>query len=292
MITFKKLSEKYIKFNQANNHTKAGYQRILNKHWIPVFGNKQIHTITYEEIMYAILDLDVSPKTLNNCLIPLRGVFDLAVTLRIIPDSPMNPIQNRKIQLDLPDPFTKEEMNELLNWLKTNKINDEALYYWYFLLMFWTGLRPSEAFALRWIDVSKDTLYIHRSRVRGVEKSVTKTHTARVVYLNKHSQEAIDNLKAYDTRYVIICPNTGLPFCDDKAPRMRLQEAMRATGIRPRPAYNTRHTYATIMLMSGLNVAFVASQLGHSLPMMMKRYARWVNNEKDLIEMSKLDLGD
>ena len=44
--------------------------------------------------------------------------------------------------------------------------------------------------------------------------------------------------------------------------------------------------------MSGLNVAFVASQLGHSLPMMMKRYARWINNEKDLIEMSKLDLGD
>ena len=40
-------------------------------------------------------------------------------------------------------------------------------------------------------------------------------------------------------------------------------------------------------------VAFVASQLGHSLPMMMmKRYARWINNEKDLIEMSKLDLGD
>ena len=73
---------------------------------------------------------------------------------------------------------------------------------------------------------------------------------------------------------------------------MRLQEAMRATGIRYRPAYNTRHTYATIMLMSGLNVAFVASQLGHSLPMMMKRYARWINNEKDLIEMSKLDLGD
>ena len=43
---------------------------------------------------------------------------------------------------------------------------------------------------------------------------------------------------------------------------------MRATGIRQRPAYNTRHTYATVMLMSGLNPSFVANQLGHSLPML------------------------
>lgn len=42
--------------------------------------------------------------------------------------------------------------------------------------------------------------------------------------------------------------------------------------------------------MSGLTPAFVASQLGHSLPTLMKRYARWINNDKDLIEMSKLEL--
>ena len=125
------------------------------------------------------------------------------------------------------------------------------------------------------------------------QKSVTKTHVARLVYLNKHSQLAINNLRDYHRDYALICPATGLPFYNDKPPRIRLQEAMRATRVRYRPAYNTRHTYATMMLMSGLNVAFVASQLGHSLPMMMmKRYARWINNEKDLIEMSKLDLGD
>jgi len=35
-------------------------------------------------------------------------------------------------------------------------------------------------------------------------------------------------------------------------------------GIRYRPAYNTRHTYATVCLMNGLNPVYVASQLGHS----------------------------
>lgn len=292
MTTFKVISDKYLRYNEASKDTKAGYQRILNKYWLPTLSEKEIQDIGYETLMECILEMDLSNKTINNCLTPLRGVFDLAMKLGYIKDNPMALIQNKKIQTELPDPFTKDEMNKLLNWLKTNKKDKEELYYWYYLFMFWTGLRPSEAFALRWSDVSESTLYIHRSKVRGNEKQVTKTHTVRLVYLNKHSQLAIENLRRYDTQYVFICPNTGQPFYNEKPPRLRLQQAMKATGVRLRPAYNTRHTYATMMLMSGLTPSFVANQLGHSLPIMMKRYARWINNEKDLLEMAKLDLGD
>ena len=42
-------------------------------------------------------------------------------------------IQNKKIQVDLPDPFTKDEMNRLLDWLQTNKTDKESLYCWYYL---------------------------------------------------------------------------------------------------------------------------------------------------------------
>lgn len=290
MKTFKEISDKYIKYNEANKDTKLGYKRILNRYWIPMLGSYFIDEITYEQLMDCILELNVSPKTINNCLVPLRGVFDLAVRLRLLENNPMELIQNKKIQTELPDPFTKEEMGKLLDWLKANKQDGEKLYYWYFLLMFWSGLRPSEAFALRWSDVSDTTLYIHRSKVRGIEKQVTKTHTVRTVYLNQHSQLAINNLRKYNTQYVLICPNTGQPFYNEKPCRLRLQEAMKAVGVRQRPAYNTRHTYATMMLMSGLTPSFVANQLGHSLPIMMKRYARWINNEKDLAEMAKLDL--
>lgn len=73
-------------------------------------------------------------------------------------------IQNKKIQNDLPDPFSKEEMTAVLDWLKVNMLGKDELYYWYYLLMFWTGLRPSEAFALHWydVDLNKGTLYVHR----------------------------------------------------------------------------------------------------------------------------------
>jgi hypothetical protein len=40
---------------------------------------------------------------------------------------------------------------------------------------------------------------------------------------------------------------------------------LKRLGIRHRPQYNTRHTYATMMLMAGMKPAFCAGQMGHSV---------------------------
>ena len=64
--------------------------------------------------------------------------------------------------------------------------------------------------------------------------------------------------------------------------------SLKANGIRYRPAYNTRHTYATVCLMNGLNPVYVASQLGHSLVMLMMRYAKWINSDKNKEEIAKI----
>lgn len=51
-----------------------------------------------------------------------------------------------------------------------------------------------------------------------------------------------------------------------------------ALGLRERVAYQTRHTYATLSLMRGVNPAYIAHQLGHVTPeMVFKVYARWIN---------------
>nr|WP_288755554.1 hypothetical protein [uncultured Pseudomonas sp.] len=44
-------------------------------------------------------------------------------------------------------------------------------------------------------------------------------------------------------------------------------KALKALNIRERRQYDTRHTYATMCLMSGMNPAFIASQLGYSVEM-------------------------
>jgi phage protein U len=37
------------------------------------------------------------------------------------------------------------------------------------------------------------------------------------------------------------------------------------------------------------NLVFVADQLGHSLQMLIKRYAKWIHGDKNRIEMAKLN---
>ncbi|MCQ0168409.1 integrase [Pseudomonas sp. S12(2018)] len=67
-----------------------------------------------------------------------------------------------------------------------------------------------------------------------------------------------------------------------------LKLALKALGIRERRQYDTRHTYATMCLMAGMNPAFIASQLGHSVEMLLSTYAKWISSSSDWKELEKL----
>jgi hypothetical protein len=50
-------------------------------------------------------------------------------------------------------------------------------------------------------------------------------------------------------------------------------------GVRRRALYQTRHTYATLMLATGENPEWIAKQLGHtSTQMLFQRYAKFIPN--------------
>lgn len=294
-VLFQEIAQKYLKHCDANLDSKKDYVSALNKHWMPTLALVPVHEITSDMIRDIIADTEFnSDKTLNNCLVPMRGVFEKAIELRLVSpaDNPMAMIKNKKVQTGLPDPFSRDEMNALLGWLDKNLEGKDRFYYWYFEVAFWTGCRPSELTALRWKDIDwfNGSVIINKSRVRGIEKQVTKTHTAREVYLNDRSKRAFEAINALglSTDYVMICPETNQPFYNEKPSRLRLVNAMKATRIRHRPAYNARHTYATMLLMADVNPVFVANQLGHSLQMLIKRYGRWIHGDQNKLEMSKL----
>lgn len=67
------------------------------------------------------------------------------------------------------------------------------------------------------------------------------------------------------------------------------KQALAKLGIRDRPQYNARHTYATMCLMSGMSPAFIVFQLGHSVQMLLSTYARWIDSTTDWHELDKLD---
>ena len=81
------------------------------------------------------------------------------------------------------------------------------------------------------------------------------------------------------------------PWHDERSQRDTYWRPMlKKLGIRWRKPYNTRHTYCTVALMGGVNPAYIASQAGHSIKMLLEKYARWLPGEDGGNERRKLEV--
>lgn len=63
-------------------------------------------------------------------------------------------------------------------------------------------------------------------------------------------------------------------------PRMKIKElvpTLRKAGIRYRNPYQTRHTFATRLISRGVNLFWLAAQMGHKGPeMLFRHYGRYL----------------
>jgi len=240
-----------------------------------------------------------SAKNHNNYLIALRGVFALEYRGRRALDSPMIGIENMPLVRKLPDPLSAAERDLILA--------DMARHYdprvvAYFSFMFFTGMRPEEAIALRWsdIDFNSGTARVQRVRTfRGSEREGSKTHAERDVDLVSRALNALALMKPYtfmkrgaDGREADIFENpvTGSAWHDERSQREYYwHPSLKRLGIRRRRSYCTRHTYCTVALMGGVNPAYIAAQAGHSPKMLLEVYARWIPGSDGGEEKRRLD---
>ena len=89
-----------------------------------------------------------------------------------------------------------------------------------------------------------------------------------------------DQRAASQLRSPWIFPNRDGGVRDMTNVRERLwKSALRRAGLRYRTMYQTRHTFATLMLAVGEDIGWVAKQLGHtSVEMVIRRYHRFIPN--------------
>lgn len=81
----------------------------------------------------------------------------------------------------------------------------------------------------------------------------------------------------------------GEPYVTEKAQRAASSKALKKLNIPHRPMKNTRHTYASYMLMRECKPSWVAQQMGHAFKVLLNSYAGWISGDNDETEMRKLD---
>ncbi|MCC6848829.1 MAG: tyrosine-type recombinase/integrase [Deltaproteobacteria bacterium] len=200
-----------------------------------------------------------------------------------------------------PSPFTAEERDALLThfankrW-KVGGFNDSKPHYPYFAFLytlFFTGMRPSEAVAvrLRSVNLKARTLHVERSRHLGEEAAPKTARARRAVRLTPDNAEVLKPLVAlkatpddYLFRNVRGEPIEAANFYD------MFRDAQRALEITPlRDLYSAKDTYISLAVTKGVTLTWLSEQTGVGIATLLKHYGRFVHStEADDYELAKI----
>jgi integrase len=209
----------------------------------------------------------------------LRMLLHQAYVDEIIPKNPALGVKRLAQGMTDIDPFTIEEREEVIAGFRRHA----PLYVNYVIAGFWTGWRPNEACALKWnrVDFQQGKILIREGRVLGQTVIPKSPGSLRDIDLLEPAREALVAQKASSWLlgdYVFL-DGKQQPV-NQKLFRMKVWEpVLKRLGVRYRPPYQMRHTFATLAISAGENINWVARMLGHKSPVMtLEKYNRFVPN--------------
>jgi integrase len=181
------------------------------------------------------------------------------------------------------DPYTPEEREIILEAFRTNRPH----YYRFVFFQFWQGTRPSEAIALRRADV--DLRYasagIHKSIVQGHEGGTKTVRSNREIHLHENVVKLLGaenpmRLSVDPDDFLFTTPE-GTPIDESNFYNREWKPILKAKNIRPRPFYNTRHSYVSFLYSIGAKSGFISSQTGDSIKTLESDYAKYIREADD-----------
>jgi len=277
LITIEQALNEWLKRAQKRCEfsTLKDYNSVIHYHLIPAFGDKTLDGLRIEDIYIWLDNLDISNKRINNVLSPLRQAYRDAYLDGIIEHNPLNRFRNLPNHQREPSPFSPAEIERILCQLSGQLKN-------LIQFAFWSGLRTSELIALRWddVDFSNQRIYVRKAVVAGREKSTKTISGRRTVELQPPALNALLSQKEQTNKEerVFLDPKNNRPWISDQPIRKRVWiPALKAADVEYRNPYQTRHTFASMMLSQGKNPLWVAQQMGHKdWGMIRKVYGRWI----------------
>ena len=288
-INFKDFSERWLRDHAWTNlspETAQAYEIMVAKHMIPVFGAYKLQKITPEILQRYYLDkLDngrrdgkggLSRRTVKHHHRLLHVIFASAVKWRVLPRNPADSVDPPQFQRKEMNTFDQEGLETFLDSLKDTE------YYPVFYTLLFTGMRRSEALALRWQDIDLDfgRLSIERSLHHLNDRTFhflpPKTEKSRrlvalppsLAMLLRHHR---DNQRAMRLTMGAAVSNNDLVFAHvDGKPLLPHSISQAWSRLAKRAGYpevrlhDARHSHASLMLAQGVHPKVVSERLGHN----------------------------
>ncbi len=229
----------------------------------------------------------VSEGTIRDEMATFRAVLGYAASKRYIRDSQV-PKGRLPLSKQQREEFTPTEYRALhtfaRSWIKQSRSDYNRWYrtivYNFILVMTNTGMRPSEARNLLWRDVDvrqdrkngQDYKFVVLS-VRGKKKFRNLVAPSNVADYLERIREISKATGPNDFVFSTFEGKTSIGLYRDTLERLLIESKLllSSTGKR-RSTYCFRHTYATFRLTEGVDVYFLAKQMGTSVKMIEDHY--------------------
>lgn len=239
----------------------------------------------------------ISARRLNIILLRVRSILDLAYSRGYLDQNPHEWVTLQPERKPDVDPFSFEEQARLLKSLSEPEKGSRKRCpnFWrnYFVAAFGAGLRPSEQLALRWqpdperperssyVDFEQKKLFIRQGIVRGEATDLKNEESYRAVDMLPTVETALrDQMTGATTITGYVFPNTTGGTLDLTNIRNRIwYPTLERAGLRPRDLYQTRHTFASLMLQSGEDPNWIARMMGHTTTRtLFERYSAFIRH--------------
>ena len=277
---------------------------ILNNHLLPEFGKDPLPSITREKIKRFLLKkirknspegkkVGLSHGRVRHIKSTMSGIMTQAMEdghIAVNPASRLGYLFNSKDQNleNEIDPYSAEELETYLETCETRFPRT----YPFFLTLARTGMRLGEGLALKTGDIDFAGQFIEIKRA-FVENRLTtpKSGKSRRVDMSPQLAATLKN-RIHQNKVTAIKKGWGkipewLFFNEEGKPldqgnvRARVHyKVCEKSKLRRARIHDLRHSYATIRISAGHNIADVSRQLGHaSIKITVDTYYHWIPNQ-------------
>ena len=224
----------------------------------------------------------LSPKTIKHYHTFISSVLERAVKWQVIPDNPARRVDTPKAPKVAIEHLDDKQALKFMEIIGTEPIEYRTI----FTLLLLTGMRRSELLGLEWPDIDFDDGIIHIRRTsqyaagKGIFTDTTKTdQSQRSISVSAEILNLLRQYRAWQTEHRLklgdawspdwsshprlFTKRTGEPM-HPNTPYKELQKLLERNGMDRVSIHSLRHTNATLLIGSGVDVRTVSGRLGHS----------------------------
>ena len=259
--TFNELAGKYLQWIQ-NRHRSASTKEYRIKDMVSNFAAlplRRFNTLLTEQYQTALIDRGLKPASVNKNISILKAMFRKAVEWEMIEEETHKRVSkvkllqenNRRLRY-----LSKEQCQELITVCE-NHLRPIVI------MALNAGMRRGEILSLTWDRVDLRHGFILLDKTKNGER--------REIPINDTLRSTIQGLtRRLDIPHVFYDPQTGKPYQDVKR---SFHTALRRAKIQDFHFHDLRHTFASHLVMAGVDLTTVKELLGHKTLTMTLRYS-------------------